>query len=370
MKKLAGDSPDDQVSFLIYQAQKLKSKAYVLQESLNTIPTPPDFETLAKKNRQPYNHIYRLIDNVLAKAAGSSSLKSQLKILEARWKYVHKQPLLPYTMNFKTLDSAIEALSWQVKKNSPDMKSQETRLSKKLLQKLVGNCEEKQLKFLMNLARGTNRKTYILEALKQLPIAPPYDLLTKNERRPYAYIHGLLDNILPIAAGSTSKKVQRQFLKNRWRLVHKENFQDSLPLTWKTLKQAIVALPNPKKFCELSQIKKKQGMHPIRLSCLSALIRKIAMTDSSGDHIEITTRSLVLLNKDKQNADTLLAARNLQLYFKLIKPLPVFSKPLPRYKDHYLAVKQLVLKIAGSDHQKILTAFLKRQFPKIFPKMT
>ena len=111
-------------------------------------------------------------------------------------------------------------------------------------------------------------------------------------------------------------------------------------------------------------------MHQIRLSCLSALIRKIAMTDSIEDHIEITTRSLVLLHKEKQNADTLLAARNLQLYFQLIKPLPVFSKPLPRYQDHYLAVEQLVLKIAGSDDQKILSAFLKRQFPKIFPKMT
>ena len=83
-KKLAGESPDDQASFLIYQAQKLKGKAYVLQESLNTIPTPPDFETLDKKRRQSYNHIYSLIDKVLAKAAGSSSLKSQLKVLEAR----------------------------------------------------------------------------------------------------------------------------------------------------------------------------------------------------------------------------------------------------------------------------------------------
>ena len=83
------------------------------------------------------------------------------------------------------------------------------------------------------------------------------------------------------------------------------------------------------------------------------------MTDSIEDHIEITTRSLVLLHKEKQNADTLLAARNLQLYFQLIKPLPVFSKPLLRYQDHYLAVKQRVLKIAGSDDQKILSAFLK-----------
>ena len=97
--------------------------------------------------------------------------------------------------------------------------------------------------------------------------------------------------------------------------------------------QAIVALPNPKKFCKLSEKKKKHGMHPIRLSCLGTLIRKIAMTDSIEDHIEITTRSLVLLHKEKQNADTLLAARNLQLYFQLIKPLPVFSKPLPRYQD-------------------------------------
>ena len=136
-----------------------------------------------RKNRQPYNHIYRLIDNVLAKAAGSSSLKSQLKVLEARWKYVHKQPLLPYTMDFNALDSAIEALSWQVKENCPGMKSQETKLSKKLLEKLVGNCEEKQLTFLMNLAKGINGKTYILEALRTLPIARSYDLLTKNERR-------------------------------------------------------------------------------------------------------------------------------------------------------------------------------------------
>ena len=369
-KKLAGESPDDQASFLIYQAQKLKSKAYVLQESLNTIPTPPDFETLDKKRRQSYNHIYSLIDKVLAKAAGSSSMKSQLKVLEARWKYVHKQPLLPYTMDFNALDSAIEALSWQVKENCPGMKSQETKLSKKLLEKLVGNCEEKQLTFLMNLAKGINGKTNILEALRTLPIARSYDLLTKNERRAYAYLHCLVDKVLPIVAGSTSKEVQRQILKDRWRLVHKENFEESSSLNWKTIMQAIVALPNPKKFCKLSEKKKKHGMHPIRLSCLGTLIRKIAMTDSIEDHIEITTRSLVLLHKEKQNADTLLAARNLQLYFQLIKPLPVFSKPLPRYQDHYLAVKQLVLKIAGSDDQKILSAFLKRQFPKIFPKMT
>ena len=111
-------------------------------------------------------------------------------------------------MNFKTLDTAIEALSWQVKENIPGMKSQETRLSKKLLQKLVGNSEEKQLEFLMKLTRGINRQTYILEALKTLPIARPYDLLTKNERRAYSHIHCLLDNILPIAAASTLKKVQ------------------------------------------------------------------------------------------------------------------------------------------------------------------
>ena len=59
-------------------------------------------------------------------------------------------------MDFNALDSAIEALSWQVKENCPGMKSQETKLSKKLIEKLVGNCEEKQLTFLMNLAKGIN----------------------------------------------------------------------------------------------------------------------------------------------------------------------------------------------------------------------
>ena len=82
-----------------------------------------------------------------------------------------------------------------------------------------------------------------------MPKARSYDLLTKNERRAYSHIHCLLDIILPIAAGSTLKKVQRLFLKDRWKFVHKEKFQESLPLTWKTLSQALVALPILKKFC-------------------------------------------------------------------------------------------------------------------------
>ena len=76
-------------------------------------------ETLDKKKTPAY----RLVDKVLAKAAGSSSLKSQLKVLEVRWMYVGKRPLFSYTMNFNTLNSAIEILSREVEENSLRKKS-------------------------------------------------------------------------------------------------------------------------------------------------------------------------------------------------------------------------------------------------------
>ena len=181
--KLAGCSVHNQVAFLISQAQKLSSKVEVVEASLRSLPNPPDFMTLSKTNRRTYSMIHSLVDKVLPLAAGSTSPRSQLKLLEARFMFVHKQLLLPYTVNFKTLITLIDQLPWNVKEEGTPL-SQETRLLQRLLNKIIGiNNKQNQLKFLIHRAKAINKYSYVQEALKTLTTPPKYSMITKIKRR-------------------------------------------------------------------------------------------------------------------------------------------------------------------------------------------
>ena len=48
-----------------------------------------------------------------------------------------------------------------------------------------------------------------------------------------------------------------------------------------------------------------------------------------------------------------------------LKRLPKFKHPLPKHQPHYEAVKDVVTKVAGSDKPKIVTNFLRSQFPSL-----
>ena len=222
--KFAGTNKDEQVAFLLSQAETISSKLDVVKASLNLIPKLPDFKELKKTSRRSYRGIYSLIDKIVSLAAGSNQPQSQLKLLEARWMHVHKLPLMPYTMNFKTLLFSIDKLPWTVEEDDNNLlakQSHEGILCRRLLEKLLGNSKQKQLTFLMHQARFINRRTYVTQALKTIPILPKYSELTKNERRPFAHVHSLVENVLQIAAGSASKEVQLKLLEDRWLLTHK-----------------------------------------------------------------------------------------------------------------------------------------------------
>ena len=81
----------------------------------------------------------------------------------------------------------------------------------------------------MHQARLINRRTYVTQALKTIPTLPEYSELTKNERRPFAHVHSLVENVLQIAAGSTSTEVQLKLLEDRWLLTQKAAFKKNLP---------------------------------------------------------------------------------------------------------------------------------------------
>ena len=174
------------------------------------------------------------------------------------------------------------------------------------------------------------RECYVFEALKTIPIPPGYSLLTKNKRRSYKHIHSLLDKILQIAAGSTSKMDQLQLLKVRWRLIHKTAFKENV--SWTSLGTAIETLPSPKKHSKLSSSQKKHGTHSQRVSCLAKLIEKIAMTDAVEDHIKLTSECLASMHKGERKV-SYLSASHLPLYFQHLKALPAFEKPLQPYEE-------------------------------------
>ena len=214
----------------------------------------------------------------------------------------------------------------------------------------------------MHQARLINRRTYVTQALKTIPTLPEYSELTKNERRPFAHVHSLVEKVLQIAAGSASKEVQLKLLEYRWLLTHKAAFKDKF--TWKSLKPAIESLPNPKKYCELSALQRKHGQHLRRISSLAALIKKVSQSDAAEDHIELTSMCLVSIHKQKPKAAAFLTGRHLPLYFQHLRALPPFTEPLQAYKHHYTAAKQLVVKIAGAEDAKTLSTFLKSIFPR------
>ena len=94
------------------------------------------------------------------------------------------------------------------------------------------------------------------------------------------------------------------------------------------------------------------------------MIKKIAQSDAIEDHIELTSMCLVSIHKQKPKAASFLTARHLPLYFQHLRALPAFTEPIQLYKDHYAAVKQLVVKIAGAEDGKTLSTFLKSIFPR------
>ena len=162
--------------------------------------------------------------------------------------HLHKRPLMPYTMNFTTLLASIDQLPWIVEEDDNKLiskQSNEEVLFRGLLKKLLGDNKQKQLNFLMHQARLINRKAYINTALRTVSKPPPYSTLTKNQRRPFEHLYSLFENILLIAAGSASEDVQRNFLEDRWLLIHKAALKQKF--TWNSLEQTIESLPNPMK---------------------------------------------------------------------------------------------------------------------------
>ena len=107
LAKLAGPDKEDQVAFMVYQAQVISSKTYV-KAVLKSIPEIPDYLTLQKKNRPTYAHVHSLIDKILPIAAGSEEINSQKRVFESRWEFLHKQRYEPTTMTIKSVKKVIE----------------------------------------------------------------------------------------------------------------------------------------------------------------------------------------------------------------------------------------------------------------------
>ena len=105
LAKLSGNEKDDQIEFLINEARLISSQTYV-KVTLKSIQKPPDYATLAKRNRQTHAHVHQLIDEILPIAAGSTSLISQMKVFENRWNFLHEEPFLKSAI--KTLSDPME----------------------------------------------------------------------------------------------------------------------------------------------------------------------------------------------------------------------------------------------------------------------
>ena len=73
----------DQITSLMKQARKISRTTYI-QKALETIPVPPNYNSLNKKDRRKYANVHNLLDRILPIAAGSSSPESQMTLLEAR----------------------------------------------------------------------------------------------------------------------------------------------------------------------------------------------------------------------------------------------------------------------------------------------
>ena len=97
----------DRLNNVIKHAKKIGRSTYI-EKALETIPVPPEYSSLNKKDRAKYSNVHSLLDIILPIAAGSSSPESQLMLLENRWKFIHNQPLKETT--WKTLKAVIETL--------------------------------------------------------------------------------------------------------------------------------------------------------------------------------------------------------------------------------------------------------------------
>ena len=211
VSKLAGKDKNEQTKFLIDQARKISRKTYV-QITLESIPKPPDYAELDKKNRKTYAHVHKLIDKALHIAAGSDSLLSQKKVFENRCAFVHKERFLPSSTHFKELQTLIASLQ-----NPEDL----WQIVEQAIGLIPTECKDQDQDDESNLNIVTPEKrrkivfTFLNKALNYLPVPPSYKSLSRTEKRKYRYIYQLIDKILPFAAGSSSSADQLDLLMNR-----------------------------------------------------------------------------------------------------------------------------------------------------------
>ena len=97
-------------------------------------------------------------------------------------------------------------------------------LFRKLLVKLAGEDKDEQVAFMVHQARKVSSKTYIKAVLESIPNQPDYVTLDKKNRPTYFPVRSLLDEILPIAAGTENIPSQKKLFENRWEFMHKEPY--------------------------------------------------------------------------------------------------------------------------------------------------
>ena len=130
--------------------------------------------------------------------------------------HLHKQPLMPYTMNFKTLLSSIDQIPWTVEEDDNKLvnkRSNEVSLFRHLLKKLLGDNKQKQLTFLeaflLSQAETTSNKLHVVKASLNIILTPPdFINLKKANRRAYRGVYSLVDRIVSLAAGSSQPQSQ------------------------------------------------------------------------------------------------------------------------------------------------------------------
>ena len=96
----------------------------------------------------------------------------------------------------------------------------ERNLFRKLLTKLAGGDKEDKIAFLVNQAQLISRKTYVKAVLESIPKQPDYSTLEKKNRPTHAHIHKLIDQLLPIVAGSRDILSQKRVFESRWQYLH------------------------------------------------------------------------------------------------------------------------------------------------------
>ena len=177
--KLAGKDKDQQTRFLITQARKISRNTYV-QITLESIPKPPDYAELHKKNRKTYAHVHNVIDKVLPIAAGSDSLLSQKKIFENRWEFLHKERFMPSSTHFKELQTLIASL-----KNPEDL----GRIVKHACELIPTESKDSNQDDGKQRVSPEKKRKIVFEflhkVLKLLPVPPKYTSISRKERIKY-----------------------------------------------------------------------------------------------------------------------------------------------------------------------------------------